>query len=316
MTLVPPPASADGESAEEQSTPAIEMPLQETFTGRRLSARQRVLLFVAIVFPATWLIDLVNWRLGGTDNLVVFPILMILAMFVPALAAAIILQFVTREGLRGAAVRWGSKRNIAYAYLLMLGIAAVTYGITLAVGWGRIDGDAATLRDFLDTLGVAADISPSILLGAVGFTILVGGVLMNSLYAFGEELGWRGFLLPSLLHIGKMKACLISGAIWGIWHAPLILMGHLYPGHPLLGILMITVMCVLLGVIFGWLWISTNSIIPPIIAHAALNAQLLAYFPSFLFADVSPTLGGGTGIIGLGVMAVVVLWLWLSGRLR
>ncbi|MBC8476765.1 MAG: CPBP family intramembrane metalloprotease, partial [Dehalococcoidia bacterium] len=106
------------------------------------------------------------------------------------------------------------------------------------------------------------------------------------------------------------------GAIWGIWHAPLILMGHLYPGHPLLGILMITVMCVLLGVIFGWLWLSTNSIIPPIIAHAALNAQLLAYFPSFLFADIDPLLGGGTGIIGLGVMMAVVLWLWLSGRLR
>lgn len=283
---------------------------------RRLSPRRRVLLFLAIVFPVTWLINLVSWLVGGTDNLIAFPLLLILAMFVPALAAAVILQFITKEGLRGAAVRRGKKRYIATAYLMMLAIAAVTYGITLAVGWGRIDVDATTLRDLLDALGLTVDIPSPVLLGAVGFTILVGGVVINSLYAFGEELGWRGYLLPSLLHIGKLRACLISGAIWGVWHAPLILMGHLYPGHPVLGILMITAMCVLLGVIFGWLWLSSNSIFPPIVAHAALNAQILAYFPSFLVTDVDPVLGGGAGIIGLGVMAAVALWLYLTRRIR
>jgi membrane protease YdiL (CAAX protease family) len=302
--------------ADRETSPEIDRPAAGRGRGRDLSARGRVLLFLGIVFPVTWLIDLGNWFLGGTDNLIAFPLLMILAMYVPALAAAIIVQFVTREGLRNAAVNWGKRRHSVNAYLLMLAIALVTYGLTLAVGWGRIDGDASTLTELLDTLGLGVSIPAPVLLGAAGFTILAGGVAVNSLYAFGEELGWRGYLLPSLLHLGKLKACLISGALWGVWHAPLILMGHLYPGHPILGILMITVMCMALGVIFGWLWLSTGSIVPPIVAHAALNAQLLAYFPSFVVTDVNPVLGGGTGIIGLGAMGAVALWLYLSGRLR
>ena len=226
------------------------------------------------------------------------------------------LNRVTKEGLRDTGLRWGKKRYIAIAYLLMLAISCATYGLTIALGWGQVDTEATTLKNLLDTLGVAADIPAPILLGAVGFTALAIGVVVNSIYAFGEELGWRGYLLPNLLHLGKLRACVISGAIWGVWHAPLILMGHLYPGYPYLGVLMITIMCILLGMIFGWLRLTSDSLIPPIIAHAALNAQLLAYFPSFLVTDVNPVLGGGTGVIGLGIMAIVTIWLYLTRRIR
>ncbi len=282
----------------------------------QLSPRKKVIIFVAIVFPLTWLIDLINWLLGGTDNLIVFTVLMVVSMFMPAIGAAIIMQFVTKEKLRDAGIKWGNRRYIIKAYLLMLAIALVTYGLTLAVGWGRLDSEAATVKEFLDTLGVTAGISPSVLLGVIGFTALFTGVIVNMTYAFGEEFGWRGFLLPNLLHLGKLKACLISGVIWGVWHTPLILMGHLYEGHSVLGILMITVMCVFLGIIFGWLTIASGSLIPAIVAHAALNAQMLAYFPSFLVTDVNPVLGGGSGVIGLGVMGIVALWLVLTRRVR
>jgi membrane protease YdiL (CAAX protease family) len=282
----------------------------------QISPRKKVILFVAIVFPLTWLIDLVNWLLGGTDNLITFTVLMVVSMFVPAIGAAIIMQFVTKEKLRDAGLKWGKRRYIIRAYVLMLAIALVTYGLTLAVGWGRIDSDASTVNEFLDTLGVAADIPASVLLGVVGFTALFTGVIVNTTYAFGEEFGWRGFLLPNLLYLGKLKACLISGVIWGVWHTPLILMGHLYDDYSILGILMMTVMCVFLGIIFGWLTIASGSLIPAIVAHAALNAQMLAYFPSFLVTDVNPVLGGGSGVIGLGVMGVVALWLVLTRRIR
>ena len=149
------------------------------------------------------------------ENLILFPVLMVLAMFIPALAAAIILQFVTKERLRKTGLKWGKRHYILRAYLLMLAISLVTYGITIAVGWGRIDIDAAILRTFLTDIGIAADIPSSVLLGIVGFTVLVTAVLVNSTYAFGEELGWRGYLLPNLLHLGKLKACVISGVLWG-----------------------------------------------------------------------------------------------------
>lgn len=280
------------------------------------SPRARVILFLIIVFPLTWLIDLINWRLGGTENLLAFLLLVALTMFVPALAAWIILSRVTKEGLRDTGLRWGNKRYIAIAYLLVLAISLATYGLTIALGWGQIDKEATTIKSLLDTLGVAVNIPAPVLLGAGIFTALVTAVVVNSIYAFGEELGWRGYLLPNLLHLGKLRACVISGATWGVWHAPLIIMGHLYPGYPYLGVLMITIMCILLGIIFGWLRLASDSLIPPIVAHAALNAQLLAYFPSFMVTDVNPVLGGGTGVIGLGIMAIVSLWLYLTRRIR
>jgi len=284
--------------------------------GLQLSPRARVTLFLIIVFPITWLIHLINWLLGGLENPIAFPLLMVLAMFVPGLAAAVMLDLVTKEGLRYAGFRWGKKRHIATAYLLMLAISLVTYGLTIIVGWGRIDNEATTLNNLLEAVGITVNIPAPVLLGAVVFTALTTAVIVNSIYAFGEELGWRGYLLPSLLHLGKLKACVISGAIWGLWHTPLIMMGHLYLDYHYLGILMMTILCILLGIIFGWLWLASGSLLPPIVAHAVLNAQLLGYFPSFLVTDVNPIYGGGTGIIGLGILAMVALWLYCTRRIR
>lgn len=126
----------------------------------RISPRRGVILFVAVVFPLTWLVDLVNWWLGGVENLIAFPLLLILAMFVPGLVAAVMLDFVTREGFRFAGLRWGNKRYIAVAYLLMLGISVATYGLTVAMGWGRLDREATTLQSLLGALGITVSFPP------------------------------------------------------------------------------------------------------------------------------------------------------------
>ena len=64
----------------------------------------------------------------------------------------------------------------------------------------------------------------------------VAAPLINTLLALGEELGWRGLLLPELLPLGQRRAILLSGVIWGFWHAPVILQGHNYPSQPVLGV--------------------------------------------------------------------------------
>src|SRR5436305_814196 len=61
--------------------------------------------------------------------------------------------------------------------------------------------------------------------------------------AFGEQWGWRGYLLPRLLPLGQWPALLLSGAIWGLWHAPVILLGYNYPQHPILGVLVMVGTC-------------------------------------------------------------------------
>jgi uncharacterized protein len=132
---------------------------------------------------------------------------------------------------------------------------------------------------------------------------LIAGVTVNALAAFGEEAGWRGFLLSELKGLGFFKASLMIGLIWGFWHAPLILMGHNYPEHPVAGIFMMILLCLLLSPFFTYLRLRTGSTIGAAVAHGSFNAA--AGLPLMLLK------GGGELTIGTlgaaGMAALVVL---------
>ena len=66
---------------------------------------------------------------------------------------------------------------------------------------------------------------------------------------------------------------LISGSFWGLWHAPVVLLGYNYPEHPDLGVVLMVAFCVIFGIILGWMRLSTGSIWPAVIAHGALNGS-------------------------------------------
>ena len=90
---------------------------------------------------------------------------------------------------------------------------------------------------------------------------LTGGII-NLPFALGEELGWRGYLLPHLCQSMSIhRAILFSGAIWGLWHAPMIAMGHNYgtgyPTAPWGGILAMIVFCIVCGTFLSYLTIRT-----------------------------------------------------------
>jgi uncharacterized protein len=96
--------------------------------------------------------------------------------------------------------------------------------------------------------------------------------LFNAIFTFGEEWGWRGFLLPKLLPLGQWPALILSGALWGLWHAPVTLLGYDYPFHPRLGIVLMTLFCIIFGTLLGWLRLATFSIWPAVIGHGAIDA--------------------------------------------
>ncbi|MDZ4158928.1 MAG: CPBP family intramembrane glutamic endopeptidase, partial [Anaerolineaceae bacterium] len=109
--------------------------------------------------------------------------------------------------------------------------------------------------------------------------------IINGIFTFGEEFGWRGYLQPRLMSLGGRKTMLIMGVIWGVWHAPVIAMGHNYgldyPGAPWLGMLAMTWFTLVSGIFLGWVTIRGGSVWPAVIGHAAIN-----------------------GISGLGIVAV------------
>ncbi len=118
--------------------------------------------------------------------------------------------------------------------------------------------------------------------------------LLNAPLALGEEIGWRGYLLAKLRVHGDRAALFASGA------APLILLGPNYPSGGAAGIAMMTALCVVFGVIFGWLRIRTRSLWASVIAHAALNGTAGAiYLFHAEHAPIDPFVAGITGWSGL-----------------
>lgn len=117
----------------------------------------------------------------------------------------------------------------------------------------------------------------SVMLAGLFVTCLTIAPLINAIPAFGEEVGWRGMLYPTLCeHVSCRSAAVISGVVWGIWHAPAIAMGHnygmAYMGFPLTGILVMTSACVAVACFLSWLRDASGSIWPCAVAHGAFNA--------------------------------------------
>jgi len=156
----------------------------------------------------------------------------------------------------------------------------------------------------------------TVILIGLAFIVLSPLVLPVHLFALGEEIGWRGYLLPILLKLtSQRKATLLHGILWGLAHAPLIYFGFNYGsnywGAPLTGILMMTLVCVVLGTWLAYVTIQANSILPAVLLHGASNViGEMAVFVSFL--SVSPLLGptptGLIGMSGLLIGAAILLW--------
>lgn len=142
--------------------------------------------------------------------------------------------------------------------------------------------------------------------------------LMNMFFALGEEIGWRGYMVPMLTEkMGKKPALLLGGIIWGAWHWPIIIgvgynYGTGYFGAPFTGMAMMCLFATVVGILLTWLYEKSGSIWAPSLAHGAINA--CAALP-LLFTDGSLTqylLGPATsGLITLipFIIAAIVVFL-------
>lgn len=273
--------------------------------------------FVGVVFLLTWALDLVLFLRGGMSNPVLFQVLAGLQMLIPGAVALVFRRWVSKEGFGSSGLGLGRKRYYLVGSALILGWLAASFLLSAATPWLRFDTHLdkahAILSQIAQQTGKPVPLGDGAFLGVMAIqTVLVGAMLGLPAY-FGEEYGWRAYLLPKLLVIGKWPAILLHGAIWGLWHAPVIAMGHNYPGHPVLGILWMTALCVLLGAVFAWLFYASGSVWVVSLAHGLVN-QGSGYAMAFLVATTLPLLAGPVGLVGMGLMAAIVLALHLGKR--
>ncbi len=145
--------------------------------------------------------------------------------------------------------------------------------------------------------------SPSVLLVAILLQGSISGSILNFPFVFGEELGWRGFLLHETRKWGFLKSNLFIGIIWGLWHAPVILMGHNFPGYPIQGIFVFTACTTALSFLLAYVRIKTKSIIGPCVVHGVLNAIGPVLF--LYIQGASPLFGTVQGLAGIVVITVL-----------
>lgn len=236
------------------------------------------------------------------------------AMWAPGLAALFATRFIAGESIRTLGIaRLGDKKTYLWAWLLPLFLTVVTGVLTWLFGLGTLDLEFTAIQEALEQSGAGA-VNPMVfVMSQMAMGIFIGP-LINTLFAVGEELGWRAFLLPRLLPLGQGRAIVLSGVIWGIWHAPAIAQGHNYPGHPVLGPFLMIGFTVLSGAILSWLYLRTRSVWAPALAHGAMNA--IAALPLLFLAGVDMTLGGTlASLVGWIPMALFVGWLVWTKRL-
>ena len=210
------------------------------------------------------------------------------------------------------------KKNIKY-YLIayfMTNIFIILGAVVFFIIFPRtLDLNLTTFSESLKNNGITID-AKVIFIAQLAQGILIGPII-NILFTLGEELGWRGYLLQKLSkECSVQKSIIISGIIWGIWHAPIIAMGHNYGtgyvGAPWLGIFAMIVFCVVCGSYLSYLAIKTQSAIPCAIAHSAINA--FAGIGICLYKGTpNPFIGPSpTGIIGGSIFILVGIYCYVK----
>lgn len=103
--------------------------------------------------------------------------------------------------------------------------------------------------------------------------VAIIGTAVSLLSALGEEIGWRGYLIPALYQrLGLKRALLLSSLFWCCWHFPLLVAGGYMAGTSILYQIPAFTLCILpVGVIAGILTIQSGSIWPAALLHAAHN---------------------------------------------
>lgn len=184
---------------------------------------------------------------------------------------------------------WRPARYEVWAYVIPILYALPVYGIT----WAAISG-SFDFSTFAAPLGTAFGFPHSprataLLLAIPMYAVL--GVLSSTARALGEEIGWRGFLLPRLVQrFGFTVGCLLSGCIWAVWHYPGLLLADYNAGtKPVFALTCFTLMVIADAYILGWLRLKSGSLWPAAILHASHNLFIQAIFDR-MTAPVGKTL--------------------------
>lgn len=307
---------------------------------KEFSLSKKIFLYLVICFALSWTGFFLVMFNGGMDS-ISGKFAIGSCMLLPSISV-IFVMLITKEGFKNLYIKPNFKGNIKlYLIAWLAPIALTIFGAALyflffpkqfdfsmnsfvynMIETAKQNATAAELQK----IPTVQDAKTILILQLISGIFL--SPILNFIPCFGEELGWRGFLLPRLTEYfgnnqkAKIKATLFSGIIWGLWHAPVICMGHnygkSYPFFPYVGIIIMTIMCITLGTFMAVIFYKTKSIIPAVITHAVINGfaagPLIFLSVKESYTLLGPAVSGILGNSGFIIIAVVCLIISLKKR--
>jgi len=238
------------------------------------------------------------------------------SMWSPALAA-----FVTKrifgERLGELPWKWGGARYAWLGYLIPLAYALPVYVLVWLTGLGGF-ADSEFVRQTAEQFGWA-NLSPGVTLTLFVLLTATLGLVGKTSRALGEEIGWRGFLVPELSKVvGFTGVGVISGLMWAVYHFPVLLFADYNKGAPAwYSLSCFTLMVVADSVILAWLTLRSGSLWPAAIFHGSHNLFIQSIFTP-LTRDTGPTKyiidEFGIGLVVTVLIAALLAWRSFSGR--
>lgn len=232
------------------------------------SSKKSIILYVILVLTITYVWEIGIVACGAEYGSLRYHVLMLNIMWLPALAvvaAKLLCKEKVRIGLQSEILFFKEENPGIFGYVL-IGIFApilcrlAANGISYLLMPDRFD------YSLVEWKGAGSD-----------FLLILGmGIIFSLIEGLGEEIGWRGFLMPRLRnHMSMPGMLIVSGTIWGLWHAPMVYNGHNfgldYVGAPWGGIFMMCVFCIFYGAWLYYLYEKSQSILVCALAHGFVN---------------------------------------------
>lgn len=266
----------------------------------KTSVYRRLGIFLLLSFALTWIpCFFYIAKNGKTVDGYFYPILGSFAMMMPA-ASNFLTRIITKEGFSDCGIKLYIKGKVRYVAAAL--VCPILCGVLTAMVFAGMFMPNGAFIEMLRKTDYFR-------LTATGL-YTAGASIMGIILGFGEEFGWRAYLTPKLEEIMPFPAAItLSGIIWGLWHAPIIVCGHNYgvdyPGYPYVGIILMCVSCILIGTFLTALVKCTDSVLPAALGHIAFNNSVGAISGTLLTAAVSETYKPENSLIYPLVMTAV-----------
>jgi len=276
----------------------------------RQTARRGLVLYFAFLVVGSAFFE---WKILQTGQPIdQLPLLITALMYVPAVSS-VAARLILREGfgdvsfrMRGRDTGWSLR--LAWGYPIAVGL--VSYGIAWATGLAHFQQPLSP-RSHLYVDAAMPNLLASLLLTSSL------GAAVACLATFGEEVGWRGYMLTRLITAQVPRPVFVSGVIWALWHVPLILSGQYTAGTNrwlASGLFVIGVLAD--AYLVAYLRLRSGSIWPSVFMHGAWNAIIQGTFDGAT-AGASSAVGESgwlTVTAALAFVAIVTRGVWTFER--